>query len=73
MRLSFIKFIAKNNQKTQTGYLYQIKMFDENTQIGSFTTSKIKDYYYVENIAFESAYLFIEGLINLGGYLFEDE
>ncbi|CAI8867794.1 Phage protein [Bacillus sp. IT-79MI2] len=37
MRLSFIKFIAKNNQKTQT------------------------------------AYLFIEGLINLGGYLFEDE
>ena len=47
------KFIPKENQEATVGYLYAVKMYDREKEIGSFTTSKINDYYYKRNINFE--------------------
>ncbi|MFJ8219707.1 hypothetical protein [Bacillus cereus] len=47
------KFNPKKNQETEVGYLYSIKMYDREKEIGSFTTSKINDYYYERNTNFE--------------------
>jgi len=48
-----VKFIPKKNQEAVTGYLYAVKMYDGEKEIGAFTTSEIKDYYYEPNADFE--------------------
>ncbi|HDR8170435.1 hypothetical protein ACQVPW_07790 [Bacillus cereus] len=47
------KFNPKKNQEKRVGYLYAVKMYDREKEIGSFTTSKINDYYYERNTNFE--------------------
>ncbi|HDR6301697.1 Uncharacterized protein BCRIVMBC845_03295 [Bacillus cereus] len=47
------KFIPKKNQEAQVGYFYAIKMYEEEKELGSFTTSKVKDYYYEHDADFE--------------------
>ncbi|PEX88137.1 hypothetical protein [Bacillus cereus] len=47
------KFIPKKNQEAEVGYLYAIKMYEGEKEVGSFTTSKIKDYYYEHDADFE--------------------
>ncbi|WP_028402430.1 hypothetical protein [Ectobacillus panaciterrae] len=47
------KFTPKKKQEAMVGYLYAVKMYDEEKEVGAFTTSKVKDYYYEPNADFE--------------------
>ncbi|MEI4800426.1 hypothetical protein ACIGHG_03630 [Bacillus sp. NPDC077411] len=56
-----ITFALEKNQEKKVGYLYSVKMYNKDEEVGSFTTSKINEYYYKENTELVSA---IEDLIN---------
>ncbi|MCP8968424.1 hypothetical protein [Ectobacillus ponti] len=47
------KFTPRKDQEEEKGYLYFVKMYEGEKEVGSFTTSKIKNYYYERNADFE--------------------
>ncbi|ENQ3104381.1 hypothetical protein ACEOWJ_000301 [Bacillus cereus] len=56
-----IIFTSEESQEKKVGYLYSIKMYNKDEEVGHFTTSEINGYYYKENTELVSA---IEDLTN---------
>ncbi|MFD0770761.1 hypothetical protein ACFQZ1_18630 [Bacillus sp. CGMCC 1.60114] len=56
-----ITFALEEKQEKKVGYLYSVKMYNKDEEVGSFTTSEINGHYYKENTELVSA---IEDLIN---------
>ncbi|MGG2095562.1 hypothetical protein AB1283_23770 [Bacillus sp. S13(2024)] len=60
-RMQSITFTLEKNQEKIVGYLYSVKMYNKDEEVGRFTTSEINGYYYKKNTELESA---IENLMN---------
>lgn len=60
-RMEHITFALEKKQEKIVGYLYSVKMYNKDEEVGSFTTSEINGNYYKENSELVSA---IEDLIN---------
>ncbi|MGG2064520.1 hypothetical protein [Bacillus sp. S14(2024)] len=60
-RMQSITFTIEKKQEKIVGYLYSVKMYKKNEEVGRFTTSEINGYYYKKNTELESA---IENLMN---------
>ncbi|MEI4829161.1 hypothetical protein WAX78_06815 [Bacillus sp. FJAT-53711] len=60
-RMQSITFTLEKKQEKIVGYIYSVKMYNKDEEVGSFTTSEINGYYYKKNTELESA---IENLMN---------
>lgn len=50
-----LSFVPEENQEGAVGFLYDVKMFEQNEMTFSFTTNKINGYYYKQNERINSA------------------